>query len=119
MKIVNLEEFLDLPSGTLFSRYEPIVLGALEIKRETCPMARDFYYTNLVDVENWEDSFLDLDSGKIDDVLLDNEGSSRDGLFEEDALFVIYTKKDIWAIVRALDTALELAPGKNEDNYPS
>ena len=110
MKIVNLTEFLALPGGTLFCRYEPVILGSLEIKEES-RSNKDFYSANLVGTEDdFVDSMFALEDGKVKDIPIDCEGFSRDGLFEDDAKFLIFTKKDIWKIAKVLDTALEVAP---------
>ena len=35
MRIVNLEEFRALPSGTVYMKYQPCVFGPLEMKGDT------------------------------------------------------------------------------------
>lgn len=46
MKIINLTEFLTMPAGTVFAKYQPCVLEPFCIKGENRGEI-DFYYTNL------------------------------------------------------------------------
>jgi len=104
MKIVNKQEFYNLPNGTLYSDYEPYVFNNLKIKLDTlCDSNRspfDFYYQDLIG------NVFSNDGSKLVDTLdlaikdktsfaLDFGSISRDGLFEENQLFAIYEAKDI------------------------
>jgi hypothetical protein len=57
MKIVNLDTFITLPSGTLFAKYEPCVFGPLSVKYETLPESKDFFALDLIEVSLVVDSW--------------------------------------------------------------
>ena len=97
MRIVNRTEFLSLPSGTVYAKYESLgILGELCIKGDT--VANDWWYQALVAVDR-EDSeeFMNImtqaeNSGV--EIKLDFDCQGRDGLFE-DQKFVVFNKKDV------------------------
>ena len=90
MRIVNKQEFYKLPSGTLYSEYEPCIFTGLKIKNDTIfngdePI--DFSYEDLIgNVEtNSSNDFIDiLDKCEKDktEFNLDFECGERDGLYE-------------------------------------
>ncbi|MGB6406630.1 MAG: hypothetical protein WBF39_04090 [Planococcus donghaensis] len=98
MKIMNRKEFLSLPNGILFRKYEPCVFEDMQIKTESHP--NDFVcisldwvktdnsrredYTTLSEAKNAGKSF-EFDYGV----------TYRDGLYDEDQLFAVYEQKDI------------------------
>jgi len=89
MRLVNLKEFLELPAGTLFCKYEPHLYQELMIKGESLP-PRDFLYQDLVPLEEDFPYELDLQCG------------ARDGCFEEKQMFAVLDKKDFQAILLRL-----------------
>lgn len=105
MKIVNRKGFLQLPSGTLYSKYRSsgIVDGLYE-KGDS--LTNDWYYVDLLgeieannDVE-FHDAFREAEQGK--EFSLDYECGCRDGSYEEDAMFVTYSKKDVYKLIGQL-----------------
>ena len=105
MKIVNKQEFYKLPSGTLFSYYKPCIINDLMVKLDTITSGIyngdpiDFYYKDLisnVNTDNGEYSeiLINAQENKVD-FDLDFEVASRDGLFEDDALYVVYNSGEI------------------------
>lgn len=106
MRIVNRQEFLAMPEGTLYSDYEPQVFSGLKIKGEK--WGNDFIYQDLiVNVDC-------LSSGHLVDILvsaeqnresfsLDFDCGCRDGLYEKDALFAIYEPEDVIGLINRLN----------------
>lgn len=103
MRIVNKQDFYKLPCGTLYSDYVPMVFVGLKIKGETSyyngePI--DFYYENLignVDANSSGDYAEIMDKCEDGSVEfnLDFDVSERDGLYQEDSLYAIYSRDEI------------------------
>lgn len=114
MKIVTLEEFYALPQGIIFSKYEPINFSGLMVKGSTIyadgatkkdPF--DFNYHELVGnvkAKSTEelDSILTFAEAEKTDFKLDFNTASRDGLFEKDQKFAIYSKYDVIELAAAI-----------------
>ncbi len=111
MKIVNLETFLKLPVGTVFSNYIPQLFGGLKIKGESWPSNNDFLYQNLIGnikcdhagefVEQCEAA----ENNKSVD--LDFYCMERNGLFDDNQLFAVYESEDLDKLIVRLATARE------------
>ena len=109
MRIVNLETFRTLPIGTLYSDYEPCVFGPLSIKGETWDY--DFLTKSIADAIDNEgsDDFADklLKAQKTgEDLPMNFDCFGRDGLFNKDQLFAVWSKKDFnnfIGMIRKLD----------------
>lgn len=106
MKIVDRKTFLSLPAETLFSKYEPCVFGDLCIKGDTLG-SNDFAYQQIAD------AIACNDSGEFADkllaaertggsVALDLDCQGRDGLFDDDQLFVVWEPADVAALIARL-----------------
>src|SRR5262245_48431229 len=99
MKIVNFDELVKLPKGTIYSDYEPCVCDGLfrfesVIEYEGGP--KDFFYTSLIG---------QCDNGEapvVDDVM------SRWGLFDYNAQFAVYEKADLTLIKSMISAAQHL-----------
>ncbi len=106
MKIVNLETFLSLPSGTIYSKYEPCCFDGLMMKGDSLMKTNDFIYQNLIGnikAPSSEDFCCNCDKMEQgESVELDFDFMGRDGLFEEDQLFAIYENNDIKKLIKAL-----------------
>jgi len=109
MKIVNLKTFLDLPDGTLFSKYEPHCFHGFSIKTESIKDLDDFRYHDLIG--NIKDEGSDDFANKCE---LAEKGESiklyfnceeRDGLYKFDQLFAIYEKDDVVDLIARLNMA--------------
>ena len=103
MKIVKKEDFLKLPIGTLYSEYEPDMIHGLFIKQESVEGSRghfiDYFFIDLVACvpSQGADSrivFLTekLSTGESFDVIYEGK---RDGVFDDDQLYLIYEEKDV------------------------
>lgn len=106
MRIVNKQEFYKLPNGTLYSEYRPCYFSGLQIKNETIfdgDRPVDFFYEDLignVDADSSGDFFDILEKCEKDksEFNLDFDCGSRDGLYEEDALYAVYNTDEIIAL---------------------
>lgn len=112
MRIVNRKEFLAMPSGTVYCKYERMgILGDLCIKYRS--LKADWYYLALADFDDCNDSteFVDkLDQMEKDPKLsypLNCDTTARDGLFEDNEMFMVYDKKDVMNIVDILINTLK------------
>jgi hypothetical protein len=106
MKIINLKQFLDMPKGTVFSKYEPCCFTGLMIKDMNCGDI-DFYYMTLlgnVDSNDTGDFFDKCEeaqkTGKS--LKLDFDVIGRDAAYNKDQLFAIYEEEDIKGLVKSL-----------------
>ena len=109
MKIVTWEEFRELPTGTVFQKYEPNCFEEVLIKDDNCGDF-DFFYSDLDSLEIAEDetterkSFEKLNNG--DCVNKEFETTCRDGLFEYDQLYAVWSKEDIKALIAKLEKSI-------------
>jgi hypothetical protein len=105
MKIVNRETFLQLPSNTVFAKYDNFPDEGLCIKGDT--LENDFYVQQILEVKcNDEEDYDNVitvaaKNGTI--FQLDFHCESRDGLFEPDRrLFVVFEKTDVLMLIERL-----------------
>jgi len=113
MRIYRRAEFLKLPEGTFFCKGEPWVFGPLSVKGETVTFdgGRDFFYQHF----DWVDGD---DAGecfdRLERMLAHGEaypminGITRDGGFNDAALFLVYEKADLLRIREMIDAATAL-----------
>lgn len=110
MKIVDRKTFLAMPAGTLFSKYEPCVFGALEIKGDTLENCGDFGVQQIADaIECYDSGDFGLKCTMMENgisVGLDLDCQGRDGLFDENQLFAVWEPKDVEALIERLSDAL-------------
>lgn len=115
MKIVSKKEFLSCPSGTVFSFYEPCIIRGLMVKHETIyhnGIATDFTYQDLIgniDNDGSDDYFeklLEAQKSKTD-LKLDFDCIERDGLFEDDSMYAVYTLENVQGLISCLSKAIE------------
>lgn len=117
MKIVGIEEFLNLPNGTIFQRYTPHTFnGDLEVFNGRVCSDRygiyDFYYTSISnEVDSGDDGVFDQlveseENGK--DFKFDYNCGRRDGhCSDADSLFAIYDKNDVRELINTLTNLLQ------------
>ena len=112
MKIINKDEFLKLPEGTLYCEYEPCFLSSPLIKGENC--GHDDYY---------ESEITDIDFDSTGDMFdkyeeMEKEGKSyplelhcygRNAMFNDKQLFIIYEKTDVESLINKLTECLEVS----------
>jgi hypothetical protein len=122
MKILNRENFLLCPAGTVFFDYKPQVFGGLSIKTcEPKPLNRnngypdDFFRIDIDTVlnvgelgrgESCGDTYEAIslleraEAGEQVDLHFDGEG--RDGIFDEDARFAVLDPEDVQRLIASL-----------------
>lgn len=116
MKILTLKEFLECPEGTLFCKLygnEKSVdaFDNLAIKLENAS-GNDFCYQSL---ESWDSPKGEDHMGYIIDQLekpeksfpFDPEATSRDGFYESDQLFCVFSIEEHQRVIDLLQAALE------------
>jgi hypothetical protein len=105
MKIVNRQQFLALPANTVFARYAPCYMEALEIKGDSMP--NDFFVQQIADAVDSHDSgeFAALLEAALEtgsSVPMDFNCQYRDGGFNEGQLFAVFEKQDVQALIARL-----------------
>ena len=89
MKILNRNEFLKLPEKTMFSYWEPKMLTGIMIKKET------LYHENKAIDFNCYELLPDIKSYDEKNIKIGFDTYWREGLFEDNQLFAIYTKDEV------------------------
>lgn len=111
MRIVKLAEFLTLPAGTVFAKFEPCDFEELLIKGETS-LTYDFCYQQIASAikshnsGEWADLlFESLETGKS--IPMDFNFQKRDGCFESTQLFAVFERADVEALIVRLQATLD------------
>jgi len=120
MRIVNKDIFLVQPAGTLFSKYSETRggIGELMIKSDTWAHG-DFLYQDIRDAienmgsEDWQDK-LDDSQHNGTELAMDFDCLGRDGCFEDDQLYAIWSDEDRLALIKRLEMCGPLT--KSKDN---
>jgi len=119
MKIVSRQDFMQLPSGTVFSYYEPIVFRGLYIKdSEPEKNYPDFSCSDLIGaIENESsDDFFEkcqrMEKG--DSIPVDFEYSGREGMFDDQQLYAVYEKNDVEELIKRLQDTTPLSDNHKE-----
>ena len=136
MYITNKKEFYNLPSGTLYSRWKPVIFGPLEMKVDTIfdddnkpfnftymgisdlSMASDaiFNFLNSSNVET-DSKFLSIKDSYINKNIPAENGMfdiDHDDCYNDDELFVIWEKEDVKTFIRLFECILTTAYAKYE-----
>lgn len=111
MRIVTRKELMELPSGTVFSYYEPCVFHDLYIK-DSAPdeWSPDFVVSGLIGAiaRTSSDDFIEncerMERGES--MSVDFEFSGREGLFDHEQLFSVYEKSDVEILIERLKQTL-------------
>jgi len=116
VRIVDRKTFLQLPAGTLFSKFAPDYFEDLCIKGETWwhrdeDAAHDFLYQSINDAIrcNSSEDFsnqLDLAREFGQSIPLDLDCTSRDGLYDKEQLFAVWERADVEQLLVRLENAL-------------
>lgn len=109
MKIVDRKTFLSMPENTLFSKYDPCWFNSMEIKGHTIG-DNDFFLQELTGSIAYNNAagrevILDRAAKTGCHVDMDFDSYGRDGMFD-DALFAVYEKEDIEALIERLKKCL-------------
>jgi hypothetical protein len=101
MKIVNLDQFLKYPEGTIYCKYKPCYMEELEVKGQSletrdwvcmdliCPVSGD-HHTSCVKMESGEE------------VNYESDYYGRDGCFDEEQMFMVYNHEDTDAMIKII-----------------
>ena len=107
MRIVNLDQFVAMPAGTLFSKYQPCVFEDLCIKGDSIEETRDFFYQPIVDTldcggsDEFHSMLFDAQEGGVS-IPMNFHYESRDGCFEPAQLFAVWESADVDALIARL-----------------
>ena len=103
MKIITRAELMQMPDYTVFSYYERSYMRGLYIMSDK--MEHDFVCMSLIDSfsGDFEDGIKKMEDGM--DVPFDNEYFGREGYFDDDQLYVVYSQNDLDGIVGLLNKA--------------
>lgn len=122
MRILNREEFLKCPVGTIFAKFGgsagnsiDMFFGEVAIKGVTC--GNDFVVQDLqAQFEGWtgsESHFRELDRMVADSTHesppLDYDSSGRDGLFHRNQRFAVWSREDAANLIARLQEAFDTA----------
>ena len=118
MKIVNFQEFMKLPSGTVFCEVgenNVFDFGTLQIKYENMGVM-DFVYKPLFEIEktgseDYGDKLCEAEdqvkaAGVSKEIQLDYGCTSRDGLFDNNRFFAVFNKEDVAGLIASLQKCL-------------
>ncbi len=112
MKIVNKKGFYALPANTLVATYAPMIFGEPFIKMDTLygrdgePF--DYLYQEITELMSNEDGVFPDDwislaeTDPSMDLKLDMDCIGRDGCFEDDQMYAVYTSEDVREIIGRL-----------------
>lgn len=105
MRIVDRATFLSLPAGTVYAKWHPLEFGELCIKCGTCESGNDGVYQSLDMLEGDSplDSLMSLDAGN--ELAADLEFTDRDGLYDADQRFAVWSPEDVQALILRLEKA--------------
>jgi hypothetical protein len=109
MKIYNKQDFLNLPNGIVYSRYESLgMIGGLEVKTDT--WKQDWVYEDLISSVDADPNLEYIDAmikaEKENFFRLDLSCGQRDGKFDESELFAVYDKNDVERLIMKLSILL-------------
>ena len=102
-KIINRTDFLKMPANTIYREYKPCIMGDLEIKGDS--LENDFWVQRLDDTntDDVEEMIKMLDSGVVE---FDLECESRDAMFNDDQLYLVYERKDVEQLFNRISECL-------------
>lgn len=107
MKVYNKKDFLKLPEGSVFCKGCKWCFENLSIKGKS--FDSDFLYVDLCNIDafdtaQWVDRLEDsLKNGTSYQI---NNDTSRDGLFQEEAIFLVFEKKDLEYLIKVLNISI-------------
>lgn len=109
MRILNRKDFLNTPKGTLWSYYKPCFFSDLNVKTsDKADYDNDFVYFGLIaefDTGN-SGEYIEvcrrMEQGES--IPASFEETQREGLFDDEQLFLVYEKDDIKRMAETLQT---------------
>ncbi len=115
MKLVDRKTFLALPSGTVYAKYEPCYCQDIGVKHSTIG-DNDWAYTS-VDTISFVDSnssneltdgLLSMKVGDSINTEIIMDSAYRDGMFDEEQLFMVYSKEEVQSLIGLLTETLDM-----------
>lgn len=108
MKLYNRQEFLALPSGVVFAKYEPCYFDQLQIKGDTL-QPNDYQDQELVTInddlyDDYSEACFDFMEKKTANV--DFYNWSRDGLYEDKQLYAVLEVHEVRGLIERLQQTL-------------
>lgn len=100
MKVVGRKEFLAMPGGTLYTLFKPCYTDGLAIKRDTLENGDDWFYTELIASSESCEGLVKLDG--YEELPYSSDWVGRDGAFDQEQKFIIYSPEDILAFAEVL-----------------
>lgn len=112
MRVVTKAQLLKMPSGTVYSSYEPHVFGPLSVFDGACG-ASDFFMANLTDdfgddSTTMHETIAALERGE-DVPLVFGECYGREGMFQESQLYAVWSAADLRGLSAFLAKCAEVA----------
>lgn len=109
MKIMTRDQFVLLPAGTVYAKYQPCCFEDLCIKGDSINGV-DFFLQTILQIEadssdQWMDR-LDRAENIGESIPMDLNVQSRDGCFDSDQLFAVYEPQDVRGLIDRLQQAL-------------
>lgn len=112
MKIINLKEFLKLPEGTVYVKFDPVIFDELSVK-ESSISNLDWIYSPIVNVDAIDSTDIYGITNKSlvegSSFNLDINSTTREGMYDESQLFTVYEKSDVKQLIQKLNESLERA----------
>lgn len=111
MRIVNLEQFLQMPVGTLYAVGEPWSFGSVQVKQAS--LTNDWIYINPCGIENsdtgqWLDRLQEMkDQGASYPM---DTATMRNGAFNNDAIFLVWERPDLIRLRAMVEEAISACP---------
>lgn len=110
MKLVNYNEFIKMPTGTVFCEFEPCIRGELKVKGDSI---EDFDYIEMelrgeFKSDKDQDPFIDGCDRLVkgENLRADFDTFGRDGLFDKTRQYIVYDKQDVKELITFLNTLL-------------
>ena len=107
MKILNKEEFLALPAGIIYSKYQPVgMFDGLYLKGES--LENDWKYKSLISTVDFPIGDSDVNIYLLNvqkhgaTFRMDLECGERDGLYNTDEYFAVYDTTDVRELLMEL-----------------
>lgn len=112
MRIVDRKTFLSLPEGTVYSKIsEGFDIDELCVKMNSAGYGNDWIYIKINDFHYGESSSETFDKleemeGSGENIDINCEETMRDGLYENDQMFAVFSKYDIIHMIAALSKGI-------------
>ena len=111
MRVLHRKAFLRLPPGALYCKGEPhgLGFGNLQVKGES--LTRDWIYLDpcrivAADPDQLEDRLREMLTHNASYPLDESFAASRDAMYDEDAIFLVFERADLLRLRSLIDRAI-------------